>query len=902
MGNKASFLIFLAMLGFWLALYFGRQLLGWLHLMRMRFGPGGLVSVARDGMPAEVSAVLDPMAARLAKLGFEYAETSLADLGVRGGKFEPAWRDTYFHPASGSWASVSVSEAPEPGQAAYVVFVTHLAGRTLQTENRRLHLCFPMPVWCEMQDALAASLDEHWAFHLRRLEGAHEPVVTDRDAVCERDRQLRASLTTHWRDIGFMRPDGEDWRLTPKAAWSYLQQVMAGNRRIAALPPYAELEEPQVRVLADLHAWRINEALQQSLAMSWRDKILWFAGSAVLGAAALGYMFSWDIVPVIMGVLLFHEFGHALAMRAVGYRGLSVLVLPFLGAVAVGRKDDAGPWQKLAVLLAGPLPGLLLSVVCLRLGMQDPEGRAWLITLGGATLGINLFNLLPFTPLDGGRIVEIFLLARRPRLRFVFFAASVAALVAIGVALEAKALAGAGLVLALGVPAAWKRARLLRGIDADAADPVEALFARFHAADGRCPPYAQRLQTVRFLLPALRGRAPTVGESLGGLAAYLAAIILPLGLLWDTGVPRQLVAHFTPAAPRPAAFDWKRQLAKAATPQARWQVLWEAGRRFEEDDDDVQARQRYQEAMAELDGPDVDGKAELRRLDTRLALIRVSHSQSATSSYLELLPVLRALPPAERWRLADVLEALQWPADESSAKQRQAWLEEAIAAREAVGNPENYELLNDRIELARQYDAAGNAAGAEDLLRDNLALLADPGHRPATWVLDSTAWFFISHGRPVEAERILSGQHSEVEAWESNPQSTLGWAYLAQGKEEAARRVLVEYLEAQEKDPKKNAAWQRWERAHTLLDLVHASAHAPEEESKWLQRLADLKAAMGASFRAVASGVRHEAQTRAWEQQRGIARLAVIKRLPGGAEDLEEQKSLTCPKPKDSES
>ena len=56
-------------------------------------------------------------------------------------------------------------------------------------------------------------------------------------------------------------------------------------------------------------------------------------------------------------------------MRAFGYRELGVVVLPFLGAVAFGRKDDAGPWQKLVVLLAGPLPGLILAVVCLEIAM-----------------------------------------------------------------------------------------------------------------------------------------------------------------------------------------------------------------------------------------------------------------------------------------------------------------------------------------------------------------------------------------------------------------------------------------------------------------------------------------------------------------------------------------------------
>lgn len=45
-------------------------------------------------------------------------------------------------------------------------------------------------------------------------------------------------------------------------------------------------------------------------------------------------------------------------------------------------------------------------------------------------LSLNYFNLLPFTPLDGGQIVDTFLFARRPRLRFGFFLLSIGALFA----------------------------------------------------------------------------------------------------------------------------------------------------------------------------------------------------------------------------------------------------------------------------------------------------------------------------------------------------------------------------------------------------------------------------------------------------------------------------------------
>lgn len=70
-------------------------------------------------------------------------------------------------------------------------------------------------------------------------------------------------------------------------------------------------------------------------------------------------------------------------------------------------------------------------------------------------LSLNYFNLLPFTPLDGGQIVDTFLFARRPRLRFGFFLLSIGALFAVAYALDSTPLAGAALLLALGISGGW---------------------------------------------------------------------------------------------------------------------------------------------------------------------------------------------------------------------------------------------------------------------------------------------------------------------------------------------------------------------------------------------------------------------------------------------------------------
>ena len=135
----------------------------------------------------------------------------------------------------------------------------------------------------------AATLAEHWALHCHRVAEADAgAVITDLECLRQRHRALRAGLFEHCQRIGVMCAAGEQWRFTAAGAWRYLRQVMAGNRRVAALPPSREVEEPSLRVAADKHAWQTQEAVTRHNVMSRRGKLLWFAISLLAGAAAFG--------------------------------------------------------------------------------------------------------------------------------------------------------------------------------------------------------------------------------------------------------------------------------------------------------------------------------------------------------------------------------------------------------------------------------------------------------------------------------------------------------------------------------------------------------------------------------------------------------------------------------------
>jgi len=123
------------------------------------------------------------------------------------------------------------------------------------------------------------------------------------------------------------------------------------------------------------------------------------------------------IIATILTLIAIHEFGHWLAMKIFGYTGMGTFFIPYLGPVDLGRKLHAPAWQQLVVILAGPVPGILAGLVLLVAGFFVPTIPAWLLDAAGLSLAFNGFHLLPFLPLDGGKVVDLLLFRDLPIIR-----------------------------------------------------------------------------------------------------------------------------------------------------------------------------------------------------------------------------------------------------------------------------------------------------------------------------------------------------------------------------------------------------------------------------------------------------------------------------------------------------
>ena len=130
-------------------------------------------------------------------------------------------------------------------------------------------------------------------------------------------------------------------------------------------------------------------------------KVLTTAGSMLVSIAAYAWIWGWQFAVGFVLLLFVHELGHVFELRRQGVPASAPLFIPFLGAV-VGMKqlpDDA--WKEARVALAGPILGSLGAAAVWV--AAEVTGSEFLLALAFVGFFLNLFNLIPIVPLDGGR-------------------------------------------------------------------------------------------------------------------------------------------------------------------------------------------------------------------------------------------------------------------------------------------------------------------------------------------------------------------------------------------------------------------------------------------------------------------------------------------------------------------
>jgi Zn-dependent protease len=123
--------------------------------------------------------------------------------------------------------------------------------------------------------------------------------------------------------------------------------------------------------------------------------------------AVWAYALLWGF-PFALGFVLLifvHELGHALVMQQQGIRAGAPVFIPFVGAVIAMRSIPRNAYVEALVGIGGPILGSVGALVCLVVAWVS--GSLLWYALASTGFLINLFNLIPISPLDGGRIVGV---------------------------------------------------------------------------------------------------------------------------------------------------------------------------------------------------------------------------------------------------------------------------------------------------------------------------------------------------------------------------------------------------------------------------------------------------------------------------------------------------------------
>lgn len=141
------------------------------------------------------------------------------------------------------------------------------------------------------------------------------------------------------------------------------------------------------------------------LAKGGFGKLLTTGGTMLVSMAVYAISFGWPYAVGFVLLILVHELGHYIAARQHGLDVGAPVFIPFVGAWISLKDTRLEPEAEARIAMAGPMLGSIAALVCYLLAL-DGQGRLYM-ALAQAGFMLNLFNLLPLAPLDGGRVAGV---------------------------------------------------------------------------------------------------------------------------------------------------------------------------------------------------------------------------------------------------------------------------------------------------------------------------------------------------------------------------------------------------------------------------------------------------------------------------------------------------------------
>lgn len=471
------------------------------------------------------------------------------------------WGKVYLHPEEHIYATVNTATLPEEAFPATVGFISFFSdGSRLLTVNCLKYTIIGDMPSTELLDPYSESPRDALQAHRKRLDELRvrkKPVTHTPASLIEDFVGFAAEYIDSLVAKGLMAPAGDGlFRFTFSGAFRFVLRASRGAKlraavlkkarnRLKTAPASGPDAVPPLPVAVEVQAFLRHRSLIERLKVPRTSKaVLFFCTLALflaIGAAAFDLFYTL----ALLAALIVHELGHALGMRVFGYRNINVMLLPMMGALTTGLpKGKKKPWQEAIILLMGPVPGLIIGAGLFAAGSFADGGTFPGIPgtgVGIVFIIINAFNLLPVMPLDGGRLVNLLLLGRSPRLQSVFMVLSMLAagtgayflrepvLGFLAVALffmSRKSFQYGGAVKSLRARPDWPRLR-----EAQEHKALAAVFRQLRGRPFKDLNFIQKIRAAQVLHEAAFGPRPAILTSLVFLGIYCSIIIVPIAVL-----------------------------------------------------------------------------------------------------------------------------------------------------------------------------------------------------------------------------------------------------------------------------------------------------------------------------------------------------------------------------------
>jgi Zn-dependent protease len=131
-------------------------------------------------------------------------------------------------------------------------------------------------------------------------------------------------------------------------------------------------------------------------------KVLTTGGTMLLSIGVYAMAFGLPFAAGFVLLIFVHEMGHAVWIRRHGLRAGAPVFIPFVGAMIALKDQPHNARVEAEIAIAGPIAGGLAALACWGLGLAT--GRPIFAALAYTGFFLNLFNCLPVSPLDGGRV------------------------------------------------------------------------------------------------------------------------------------------------------------------------------------------------------------------------------------------------------------------------------------------------------------------------------------------------------------------------------------------------------------------------------------------------------------------------------------------------------------------